>query len=97
MIQITVDHVRPLAIPGLANPFGVFHKPTQVQKAGQLIILGNNTKNTVFLLDLFHIPGHLQPSGRLCLADFQIMQGQTDLQTDHIEERKILLVNVTGQ
>ena len=97
MIQITVDHIRSLAIPSLANPLGVLHKPTQIQKSGQLIILGNNAKNAVFLLNLFHIPGHLQPSGRLCLADLQIMQGQTDLQTDHIEERKILLVNVAGQ
>ena len=97
MIQITVDHVRSLAISSLANPLGVLHKPAQIQKSGQLIILGNNAKNAVFLLNLFHIPGHLQPSGRLCLADLQIMQRQTDLQTDHIEERKILLVNVAGQ
>ena len=97
MIQITIDHICPLAIPSLANPLGMLHKPAQIQKSGQLIILGNNTKNAVFLLNLFYIPGHLQPSGRLCLAYLQIMQGQTNLQANHIEEREILLVNVTGQ
>lgn len=65
MIQITIDHICPLAIPSLVNPLGVLHKPAQIQKSGQLIILGNNTKNAVFLLNLFYI---LDISSRLAAS-----------------------------
>ena len=97
VIQITIDHVSPLTIASLADSPGMLHEASQIQKSCQLVILRNNTKDTVSLLNLLHISGHFQTAGSLGLTDLQIAQGQTDLQTYYIEEREILLIDITGQ